>query len=288
MSFPQHLPAWFKQPIPRVGETAGVEKLLRDLGLNTVCDGARCPNRGYCYSHNTATFMILGDTCTRNCTFCNVTKGKPRPVEADEPMRIASAVGQLGLRYVVVTSVTRDDLDDGGAAQFARTIQSIHSSLSEVKVEVLVPDFKGSMESLNTVVRAGPDVFAHNIETVPRLYNRVRPLADYKRSLWLLKTAEELNAPVIKSALMLGLGETHAEVLESLQDLLDAGCSLLTLGQYLGTRQCHPVVRFLTPDEFDQYGQIALQMGFKAVASAPLVRSSFKAAELYQKLAPQD
>jgi lipoic acid synthetase len=286
MSLPQHLPGWFKQPIPRVGETAEVERLLRDLGLNTVCDGARCPNRGYCYSHNTATFMILGDTCTRNCTFCNVTKGEPKPVQADEPVRVAGAVGQLGLKYVVVTSVTRDDLDDGGASQFARTIRSIHSSLHEVKVEVLVPDFNGSTDSLNTVILAGPDVFAHNIETVPRLYSRIRPLADYHRSLLLLKAAKELNAPVTKSALMLGLGETRTEVLKSFQDLLDAGCDLLTLGQYLGTRQCHPVFRFLTPDEFEEYGRIALEMGFKAVASAPLVRSSFKAAELYRKLVP--
>jgi len=280
----QRLPAWFKQPIPRVGETAGVEKLLRELKLHTVCDGARCPNRGFCYSHGTATFMILGDFCTRNCTFCNVSQGRPLPVENDEPSRVTEAIRRLGLSYVVITSVTRDDLPDGGATHFAATIESVHQNLPDVRVEVLVPDFKGRTAAIETVMTARPEVFAHNLETVPRLYHEVRPQADYQRSLEVLRAAKKTNAAAItKSALMLGLGETREEVIAAMRDLREAGCDLFTLGQYLAMRTRHPVVRYLPPEEFAEYELLALDLGFSAVASAPLVRSSFKAAELYSK-----
>ena len=285
----QSLPAWFKQPVPRAGEMADVEKLLRELRLHTVCDGARCPNRGYCYSHHTATFMILGNACTRNCTFCNVTQGKPLTVEPDEPVRVAEAIRRLKLSYVVITSVTRDDLPDGGAAHFAATIESIHFSMPEVKVEVLVPDFKGNLSSIVAVMDAQPDIFAHNLETCPRLYPEVRPKANYQRSLEVLGAAKQYNPQVItKSALMLGLGEARDEVIRVMNDLRSTGCDLFTLGQYLAMRTRHPVVRYLAPEEFEEYEQIALKAGFKAVASAPLVRSSFKAAELHDTAYPID
>lgn len=286
---PRRLPEWFKQPLPRVGETAGVEKLLRELRLHTVCDGARCPNRGFCYSHGTATFMILGDVCSRECTFCNVTQGRPLPLEEDEPERITEAVRRLNLQYVVVTSVTRDDLPDGGAGLFARTVEAVHRDLPRVKVEVLVPDFKGNESAIQTVMDSRPEVFAHNLETVPRLYPEVRPLADYQRSLEVLRAAKKSSpGAVTKSALMLGLGETQREVLGVMRDLRSAGCDLFTLGQYLAMRTRHPVARYLPPEEFAEYEQLALEAGFRAVASAPLVRSSFKAAELYIKAISAD
>lgn len=282
---PQELPAWFKQKIPRAGETAGVERLLRELGLHTVCDGARCPNRGYCYSHGTATFMIMGDSCTRRCTFCAVGKGAPLPLDPQEPAHIAEAVRRLDLSYVVITSVTRDDLPDGGAAHFAQTITALRRTLPALKVEVLVPDFKGDAAAVETVMSACPHIFAHNLETVPRLYSEVRPLADYRRSLEVLRQAKEMGTSTFtKSALMLGLGETREEVMSVLGDLRQAGCDLFTLGQYLATPGQRPVTRFLHPDEFAEWEQICLEQGFKAVASAPLVRSSFKAAELLNRL----
>ena len=282
---PQRLPEWFKQPVPRVGETAGVERLLRELKLHTVCDGARCPNRGFCYSHDTATFMIMGDCCTRNCTFCNVSQGKPALLEVDEPARVTEAVRRLGLKYVVITSVTRDDLPDGGAAHFARTIEAVHRTLPGVEVEVLVPDFKGETAAVECVLEALPAIFSHNLETVPRLYPEVRPLADYRRSLEVLRTAKKAHFPVItKSALMLGLGETREEVLSVMRDLREADCDMLTLGQYLAMRSRHPVIRYLLPEEFVEYEKIAREMGFRAAAAAPLVRSSFKAAELFRQV----
>jgi lipoic acid synthetase len=232
-----------------------------------------------------ATFMIMGDVCTRNCTFCAVAKGFPSPLDTEEPDHIAAAVNQLGLTYVVITCVTRDDLADGGAAHFAATIKSLHKRVPALRVEVLVSDFKGSAESVRTVVAAEPDVFAHNLETVPRLYAEVRPMADYRRSLDVLKMAKELAPDVVtKSALMLGLGEAQDEVIGVMRDLRQAGCDLLTLGQYLAPSPRHyPVVRFVTPEEFAVFEQLGLKEGFKGVASAPLVRSSFRAAELYDR-----
>ena len=278
------LPPWFKQPLPRVGETAAVERLLRELKLHTICEGARCPNKGYCYSHGTATFLIMGDTCTRRCTFCNVSKGETSAIDADEPARIAEAAGRLGLDYVVVTSVTRDDLPDGGAGHFAQTVELLHQAAPEIRVEVLVPDFKGSHDSVITVARSLPEVFAHNLETVPRLYGEVRPQADYCRSLVVLRQAKLSGGGMLtKSALMLGLGETREEVLGVMRDLRGVGCDIFTLGQYLDNPGRHPIVSFVSPDEFAEYERQALEMGFAAVASAPLVRSSFKAAELYDR-----
>ncbi len=281
----QRLPEWFKQKIPRAGETTGVERLLSELKLHTVCEGARCPNIGECFSHGTATFMIMGEICTRNCTFCAVKKGAPTPLDPEEPGHIAEAVSHLGLGYVVITCVTRDDLVDGGAGHFAATIEALHSRMPELKVEVLVSDFKGSTSSVWTVVAAGPDVFSHNLETVPRLYPEVRPVADYWRSLDVLKTAKEMGTGIItKSGLMLGLGENQEEIIEVMRDLRQAGCDLLTLGQYLSpSHGHHPVVRFITPGEFAEYEQIGLKEGFKGVASAPLVRSSFRASELFDR-----
>jgi len=279
----QRLPEWFKQKIPRAGETTGVERLLSELKLHTVCEGAHCPNMGHCFSHGTATFMIMGEICTRNCTFCAVKKGIPTPLDPEEPQHISEAVSHLGLGYVVITCVTRDDLVDGGAGHFAITIETLHSQMPGLKIEVLVSDFKGNHESVQTVVAAGPDVFSHNLETVPRLYQEVRPMADYSRSRDVLKIAKEL-APVIvtKSALMLGLGENQDEVITVMRDLRQAGCDLLTLGQYLSpSPRHHPVVRFVTPEEFSAYEKIGLKEGFKGVASAPLVRSSFRASDLY-------
>jgi lipoic acid synthetase len=229
--------------------------------------------------------MIMGDVCTRNCTFCAVGKGFPAALDPEEPGHIAEAVSRLGLSYVVITCVTRDDLADGGAGHFAATIKSLHTRVPGLKVEVLVSDVKGDIASVRAIVAAEPDVFAHNLETVPRLYPGVRPMADYRRSLDVLRMAKELSPGIItKSALMLGLGEEQDEAIAVMRDLRQAGCDLLTLGQYLAPSSVHhPVIRFVTPDEFAVYEQLGLEEGFKGVASAPLVRSSFRAVELYDE-----
>jgi lipoyl synthase len=281
----QRLPPWFKQKIPRAGEMSRVERLLSDLKLHTVCEGARCPNIGQCFASGTATFMVMGNTCTRNCTFCAVDKGYPQPLDPSEPSHVAEAVKRLGLNYIVITCVTRDDLPDGGAGHFARTICAVHQAVPGTRVEVLVSDFKGNESAVETAVRASPEVFAHNLETVPRLYPAVRPMADYRRSLDVLKMAKAVDPHIMtKSALMLGLGEERVEVIEVLRDLRKAGCDLLTLGQYLAPSPAnHPVVCFVTPEEFEEYERIALAEGFLGVASAPLVRSSFRAGELYDR-----
>lgn len=281
----KRLPNWFKQRVPRVDEMADVSYVLSDLKLNTVCQSALCPNMCQCFAKKTATFMIMGDICTRNCTFCAVTKGKPSPLADDEPDRIAAAVKRLGLEYVVITSVTRDDLDDGGASHFARTIETVRSVCPGTKVEVLIPDFQGLETAVETVINAKPAVINHNIETVPRLYSQVRPLAGYRRSLDLLSSIKRIDPGMVtKSGLMLGLGETREEVLKTMRELRESGCNLLTLGQYLApSSQHHPVINYVTPEEFSDYIQPALEMGFSGIASAPLVRSSYKAAELYQQ-----
>ncbi len=277
------LPPWFRKKLPAAGTVGGVRGLIDGLGLHTVCDSALCPNLGDCFSRGTATFLIMGDTCTRRCTFCAVAKGAPLPLDPHEPANLAEAAGKLGLRHVVVTSVTRDDLADGGAAHFARTIECLHGAGDGLTVEVLVPDFGGSAESLRTVVAARPEVVNHNLETVPRLYPEVRPEADYARSLELLRLVKKLDDGIVtKSGLMLGLGETRPEVLRVMADLRDAGCDLLTLGQYLApSAGHHPVVGYVTPDEFREYEDTGREMGFRGVASAPLVRSSFDADRLY-------
>jgi lipoic acid synthetase len=229
--------------------------------------------------------MIMGEVCTRNCTFCAVSKGFPLPLDPEEPTHVTEAVTQLGLNYVVITCVTRDDLLDGGAEHFSATVHALHDKTPALKVEVLVSDLKGNPESIQTIVSARPDVFSHNLETVPRLYPEVRPMAGYKRSLDVLRMAKEIDAGMVtKSGLMLGLGESQDEVVEVMRDLIRSGCDLLSLGQYLApSREHHPVVRFVNPVEFAEYEQIGLREGFKGVASAPLVRSSFRASELYDR-----
>jgi lipoyl synthase len=278
-------PEWLKRRL-HSGETyERVFGLLRDSRLHTVCEEAHCPNLGECFSRGTSTFLILGDRCTRNCRFCAVAHALPAPPDEEEPERVARAIGELGLRYAVITSVTRDDLPDGGAAHFARTIREIRASSPGARVEVLIPDFHGSDDALMRVIEAGPEVINHNMETVPRLYPVVRPQADYGRSLGVLARVREMSAGIAtKSGLMLGLGEDRKEVLGVLKDLLHAGCDLLTMGQYLSPSKDHlPVERFITPQEFADLEKEAYRLGFKGVASGPFVRSSFHAEDLYEK-----
>jgi lipoyl synthase len=278
-------PAWLLKEVrqARIGRGAALisktSGLLAHLSLPTVCDEARCPNRGECFSHHTATFLILGDVCTRGCAFCAVTKGQPAPVAADEPQRLAQAVAELGLRHVVITSVTRDDLPDGGAAHYARVVEALRQHCPGVRIELLVPDFRGSKEALTTVLARGPDILAHNLETVPRLYPEVRRGADYGRSLKVLEQAKQLSPKIItKSGLMLGLGEESLEIEAVLRDLRHVACDMLTLGQYLSPSLHHvPVARYVNPEEFDGWRQQGLALGFKSVAAGPLVRSSYKA-----------
>ncbi|MBN1862365.1 MAG: lipoyl synthase [Dehalococcoidales bacterium] len=279
------LPSWFRQP-PADAETVGmVEGLLESLNLHTVCESAHCPNIGNCFSRRTATFLILGNICTRNCRFCAVDKGRPLSLDDAEPEHLLEAVEKLDLRYVVITSVTRDDLADGGAAHFARTVRLIHQKRPGTLTEVLIPDFQGSLEALRAVAEARPEVINHNIETVPRLYPEVRALADYRRSVALLARVKDLAPEIVtKSGLMLGLGETREEVVAVMKELREARCDLLTLGQYLPPSEKHyPLSRFVTPEEFTELAATGRELGFAGVASAPLVRSSFKAAELYAK-----
>lgn len=273
-------PEWIKIKSTGTHET---KKILRSFGVSTVCEEARCPNQSECFSNKSATFMILGDRCTRNCAFCAVESGMPLPVDSYEPERVADAAFSLGLKFVVITSVTRDDMQDGGAGQFAKTIQALRKRDHEMKVEILTPDFKGDLAALRTVLDALPDVFNHNIETVPGLYPIVRPGADYMRSLNILKSAKRLYTDIkIKSGIMLGLGEKEHEVLSVMRDLLDAGCDFLTIGQYLQPRRKNlPVYEYVVPEIFKEYRDKGLKMGFKAVASSPLTRSSMNAGQMY-------
>ena len=259
-------------------------RLMRDLKLHTVCESARCPNRTECFAEATVTFIVLGDICTRNCTFCAVKRGRPQPPDPQEPERIMGAVNKLGLRYVVITSVTRDDLPDGGASQFAQTITAIRNYDSDIKVEVLIPDFRDSSPALQTVVDVHPAVLNHNVETVPRLYPEVRPQANYERSIELLKHAKSMGRELLtKSGLMLGLGEKRQEVIQVMEDLRKVDCDFLTIGQYLRPSiNHHQVVRFVSPAEFEEYKNTGVAMGFKGVASAPFVRSSFQADKMFK------
>ena len=279
----RRIPDWIRFQIPGGKNAARLRGVIKKAGLHTVCMEARCPNVGECMGCGTATFLILGDTCTRNCRYCSVTQGTPRPPEPDEPRRVGHAVQTLGLTYAVITSVTRDDLPDGGAGIFADTIKQLRARIRGVKVEVLVPDFGGSRSALERVLAAEPNVLNHNLETVSRLYPVVRPEARYSRSLKLLETAAR-TAPAIptKSGLMLGLGETDAEVEKALSDLLTVDCKMLTLGQYLQPTRDHlPVESYIEPEHFDRWKQRALEAGFEQVASGPLVRSSYQAHALY-------
>jgi lipoyl synthase len=272
-------PDWLKIRVPGDLERLPVTRLLNDLALNTVCQEARCPNIFECWRAGTATFMILGDICTRRCTFCAVGKGEPRAPEADEPERVAAAVLRMGVHHAVITMVNRDDLSDGGAAHFARTVDAVRE-ISGAAVEVLVSDLEGNREALRTILASRPAVFAHNIETVPRLYLQVRPSAKYRRSLEVLRWAgeERHDGMFTKSSLMLGLGETEEEILEAARDLREAGVDIFTMGQYLApTERHHPVRRYYTPAEFAELGARAKALGFHHVESAPLVRSSYMA-----------
>ncbi len=272
-------PPWLKVRAPGGPEFAETMATVRELGLHTVCQEARCPNIGECWGHRTATFMLLGDTCTRNCGFCAVTHGRPLAVDPAEPLRVASAVARLGLRHVVVTSVNRDDLADGGAAHFAATARAIKRLLPGCRVEVLVPDFQGNLASVAEVVASPIDVFNHNLETVPRLYRRVRAGARYARSLAVLEAARRAREGLLtKTGLMLGLGETQEELASVFKDLRSIGCDILTLGQYLRPSGEHlPVERYVPPEEFTAFGAEALALGFRHVEAGPLVRSSYHA-----------
>lgn len=280
-------PGWLKVRSLSGAGYENVRSVLRFCGVNTVCDEAMCPNRGTCFNDNTATFMILGRTCTRRCAFCGVGKGAPEPVDAGEPERVAVAVKKLGLRYVVVTSVTRDDLPDGGAEHFYRTIQAVREQNPGVAVEALLPDFGGDLRALERVLAARPEVAGHNLETVPSLYGKVRPQADYGRSLAVLQAIKTLSARTLcKTGLMVGLGEREDEVVAVMKDARDRGCEILTIGQYLAPSRAHyPVAEYVHPDTFDRYRRIAQDMGFRSVASGPLVRSSFLAHRAYRELA---
>ncbi len=277
------LPEWFKQGIPGKG-ALNLSQVLSELNIRTVCKEAHCPNSADCFSDKQMTFMILGDTCTRNCAFCAVNKNPEVKFETDlqEPLRISVVVKALGLKYIVVTSVTRDDLADGGAEQFAKTIEIVRSLNKGVLIEVLIPDFMGNFESLKTVLNKKPDVLAHNIETVNRLYKEVRQQGNYRTSLNLLNKAKEINCGIItKSSLMLGLGEKEEEVINTMQDLRGSLCDYLTLGQYLApSSQHYPVKEFIHPEQFRRYREIGIKMGFKNVFSGPKVRSSYHAKEL--------
>lgn len=277
-------PPWLRRRLPTKPAYGKVRGLLNDSHLHTVCQEAKCPNQWECFSCHTATFLIMGSRCTRNCRFCAVAHGPSEPPDPGEPIRVAEAARDMGLRYIVVTSVTRDDLTDGGADFFAQTIYEIRREIPDAVVEVLIPDLQGNADAIQTVVKARPDVLNHNIETVPRLYSSVRPEAEYGRSLDLLKQVKRCDAEIpTKSGLMLGLGETSDEISQTLKDLLDVHCRILTLGQYLQPSKDHlPVERFVTPDEFDEWRETALKMGFSEVASGPFVRSSYHAKDLYR------
>ena len=276
-------PSWLRRRIPVSGRNATVVAAVKGRGLHTVCEEAHCPNQMECFSRGTATFLLLGPSCTRRCTFCAVDKSRIHPLDPGEPLRTAQAIAQMELNFCVVTMVTRDDLPDGGAIHVARTIKAIRKESPGVGIEVLISDLAGNRDALETVLIARPEVLNHNLETVPRLYPRVRPQADYRRSLELLaRAAAHMPPMVIKSGLMLGLGEKKDEILQAMDDLRNSGCHLLTLGQYLApSDQHHPIVRYVPPEEFDEYRGEALTRGFSGVASAPLVRSSYKADQLY-------
>jgi lipoic acid synthetase len=277
----RRLPSWLKRRLPRGNGNFFTQELLRELRLETVCENARCPNRPECYSRRTATFMILGNVCTRPCGFCSVAKGAPEALEDDEPARVAEAAHRLGLRHVVITSVTRDDLPDGGADHFRRCILAVRQRTGAV-VEVLTPDFLGDLSAVDRVLEAAPEVFNHNVETVPRLYKKVRGRASYQRSLDVLAHVKRRSPKTVtKSGLMLGLGETTEELFDVLADLRDHGCDTLTLGQYLAPTLKHvPVARYVPPTEFDELAAKARTLGFLKVVAGPFVRSSYHADEM--------
>jgi lipoic acid synthetase len=274
------LPEWIREKRINLAELHEIKSLLRAKSLHSVCESLACPNRSECFSRGTATFMILGDICTRSCGFCNVTTGRPyAPPSLDEPKGVAQAAKRMNLRHVVVTSVTRDDLADGGAPQFAATIRALRAELPDAAIEVLTPDFRGNRDAIRTVVEAKPDYFNHNVETVPRLYDFVRPGSRFERSLMVLREAKRIDPQIVtKSGFMLGLGEQRGEVTEVMQRLLESGCEILTIGQYLQPkREKLDVVEYVHPSVFEEYRELGEQLGFRAVFSGPFVRSSYMA-----------
>ena len=280
-------PKWLKVRAPMSPEYKSIVELMRELKLNTVCEEASCPNIGGCWKQGSATFMILGRVCTRTCAFCDVETGRPDPVDANEPVNLATAVAKIGLKHVVITSVDRDDLKDGGAGHYAAVITELKKRQPDVTIEILTPDFQRKPDScLETIINARPDIFNHNLETVPRLYRSVRPGARYFTSLRLLQRAKELDPSVVtKSGIMLGLGESRDEVLQVLDDMREADIDILTIGQYLRpSEKHHPVMKYWSPEEFDEFKYMAEKKGFGMVASGPLVRSSFHADEVFQGL----
>jgi len=278
-------PTWMRVKINDTAKFNRVNRILETTGLNTVCVEANCPNRLDCFSRKTATFMILGRTCTRNCRFCNVTPGYPDQVDPDEPAKVARAINTLGLKHAVVTSVTRDDLSDGGAGHFARVVEAVRALNPQTTIEVLIPDFQGNSSALQTLVAAKPDIINHNVETVPRLYSDVRPQADYRQSLEVLKQVKALDPDILtKSGIMLGLGETLAEVTRVLDDLLAYHCEILTIGQYLQPSEAHyEMAAYIEPEVFEELKALGEDKGFLYVASAPMVRSSYNAQEALER-----
>lgn len=287
-NLPNRKPEWLKAKSNTGTENSKVMELIHSYGLHTVCEEANCPNIGECFGRRTATFMILGKYCTRNCRFCNVLKGQPTLVDTDEPMNIVNAIRNLGLQHVVITSVTRDDLSDGGASHFANVIRALRDSFKEKVpvIEVLIPDFQGNCEALERVIEATPDIISHNIETVPRLYPSVRPLAIYKRSLDVIKRVRDASSKIItKSGMMVGLGETAEEIYEVFNDLISCNCDILTIGQYLApSKMHHEVIEYIHPDKFMEFKIKGEKLGIKYIASGPLVRSSYMADEAYNNV----
>ncbi len=277
----KRLPDYLKRPIIDTDKTRTVRRILKTKCLNTVCENARCPNKNECYTKNTATFLIMGNNCTRNCRYCNITCARPEPLDLNEPFHVAEAVKDLGLKYAVITSVTRDDLPDGGAEHFANCIYEIRKISPDVKIEILTPDFKGNKDSLNTIIKAHPNVFNHNIETVRNVFKTARPQGDYDCSLEVLKYIKDNSDIITKSGLMIGLGEILEDIEQTLIDLKNVGCDILTIGQYIQPSKAHlEVSKYYTPDEYENLKQLAEKVGIKHYQIGPLVRSSYRASEL--------
>ena len=279
------LPDYLKRPIIDTEKTKTVRHILKNKCLNTVCEGARCPNKGECYARNTATFLIMGKVCTRNCRYCNISTARPEPLDLNEPLHIAEAVRDLGLKYAVITSVTRDDLSDGGAEHFAQCIKNIRKLSPDVKTEILAPDFRGNFEALDTIIKSAPDVFNHNIETVKSVFKTARPQGNYDLSIKVLRYVKENSDIITKSGLMVGLGENTDEIEETLSDLKNAGVDIVTIGQYIQPSKQHlEAAKYYTPDEFAELRKLARKIGFKNYQIDPLVRSSYKASISWQEV----
>ncbi len=277
----ERLPEYLKRPIIDTDKTRTVRKILKSNCLNTVCEGARCPNKNECYSKHTATFLIMGNVCTRNCRYCNISCERPQPLDTDEPKHIAKAVKDLGLKYTVITSVTRDDLEDGGANHFAQCIYEIKNTSPLTKIEILTPDFKNNKKSLDTIIKAHPDVFNHNIETVKEIFKTARPQGSYDNSISVLKYIKENSDIKTKSGLMIGLGETFEQIEQTLTNLHNVHCDILTIGQYIQPSKQHlPVAKYYKPEEYEKLKELAASIGFKNFQIGPLVRSSYNAASL--------